>query len=178
LGNSVPFLPDDTWYNLPVARADSGPNKGLAYLRDPLPTIEHSIYLHPGLYNDPRLPLSVPQLWHLDQNGIPTGSCTSGVFTTLVPFAENHEGVSQAALSHWGVTNGFYQNHSDAQDRLDRVYTSGDDDQLRSAVNHEFVAIHEAGPHKSQHHAFDAAEQAKLPIVMDGCHLDHNPTDP
>lgn len=174
LGTARPDLDHAMVRIHPITRALTGPNKGLAILRDPLPAIGHSIYMHPGLYNRPGA-TDISQQWHVDQNGHGSGSCTQAVFSVLTPEAERHEGVTMASQSHWGITARFYQN-SNAQRRIERLFTSNPDDVLRANAYNEWVRLHN-GTHHHQQHQFDQSDYPAIAAAI-GCNLDVNPNNP
>lgn len=104
-------------YTEPLSRSgqipiDSGPNKGLALLRDPVTSFGFSIWMHPGQYN-----LSPSQQWFAEQDStkadvfLTIGSTTQTIkrcgqrqFRTYVRMNERHEGVTlDPGRSHWGI---------------------------------------------------------------------------
>jgi hypothetical protein len=90
---------------------------------------------------------------------------------------ERHEGVTQAANSHWGIAQQAYQNLSPEQ-QIERLYTQVPiDDFLRTDVWTAWVDFHNSGPYHTMQTNFD---QADYPLIANslGCGLDYNPLDP
>ncbi len=175
LGNARPFIPPATLNALPVTRPAAGPNMGLSFLTDPLPTISHSIHIHPGLYNNPATPTSPDQQWRRDQDGVGSGNCTSSVFGDLRRTIERHEGVTQANNSHWGITARFFRDHEPEQ-RIEEVFKNGDEAALRQDVRAAWLRQITTGPHKTQQTAFDVSDYAQIDAAL-GCALDYNLSD-
>lgn len=173
-GNAGPVLPTMKLFAIPVLRAPSGPNKGLAILADPLPAVEYSIYLHPALYNRPGAG-DMAQHWHEDQNGQGSGTCTQAVFSTLTPEAERHEGVTMAPDSHWGITNDFYQT-SNIQEKIEQLVTDRSDRELHELAYNTFAKLHTTGTHKKRQTEFDNKDRPAIYNKLQ-CTLDYNPKD-
>jgi hypothetical protein len=175
MGNARPEMNVGAVNAMPVTRPTAGPNTGLAFLTNPWPAVDHTIFLHPAMYNNPTTPPTPSQVWHVDQNGQGSGTCTQAMFAILEPFASRHEGVTQASNSHWGITQRFYQN-SDSEQRLERIFrNTADAGVVRQAAYDEWVRLH-SGTHQNQQAAFDAAEYPALAAAI-GCTLDNNPND-
>lgn len=176
LGNARASLSGAKIAGLAITRPAGGPNTGLSFLASPLPAVDHSIFLHPALTNSPSTPPSIPQTWRNDQNGVGAGTCTSSMFSILVPFVHRHEGVTQAPDSHWGITAAFYRDN-DVEQRFEELYRNGAEAALRQDVRNTFVNMHNTGPLKTQQAAFDAAEYPVINAAL-GCLVDNNPSDP
>jgi hypothetical protein len=176
MGNARPEMNLATVNALPITRPAAGPNTGLAFLTNPWPTVDHTIFIHPALYNNPTTPPTPSQVWHADQNGQPGGTCSQAMFAILEPFVRRHEGVTQASNSHWGITQRFYQN-GNAEQRLEQIYrNTADHAVVRQAAYDEWVRLH-SGSHSNQQAAFDAAEYPALSAAI-GCNPDNNPNNP
>lgn len=176
MGNARPEMNIAALNVVPVTRPLTGPNIGLMFLTNPWPAVDHTIFLHPAMYNNPGNPTSPSQIWHADQNGTPGGTCTQAMFGILEPFAQRHEGATQAANSHWGITRAFYQN-SNSEQRLEKIYRATTDaGVVRQAAYDEWVRLH-SGTHDSQQQAFDGTEYPALSAAI-GCTLDNNPNNP
>lgn len=176
MGNARPEMNLPALNVVPVTRPTTGPNIGLMFLTNPWPAVDHTIFLHPALYNNPATPPSDPQVWHADQNGTPGGTCTQAVFGILEPAVRRHEGTTQAANSHWGITQRFYQN-SDSEQRLEEIYRQTTDaGVVRQAAYDEWLRLHR-GTHASQQAAFDATDTPAI-INSLGCTLDFNRNNP
>lgn len=183
LGNAAPELSLDVFRNLPVQRADGGPNDGLAFLAQPLPSPDFMIFIHPGL--DPTPPGLQPgdpgyqpsHRWHDDQNGLGSGTCTQAVFNILVPEVERHEGVTRAANSHWGITERAYRDLSPEQ-AIESLYTQAPfDDGLRANAWEAWVDFHNSGEYRLRQTIFDQADRLLINNRL-GCVLDYNDLDP
>ena len=176
MGNARPEMNIATVNAIPVTRPAAGPNIGLSFMTNPWPAVDHTIFLHPAMYNDPANPTSPSQIWHADQNGTPAGTCTQAMFGILEPFASRHEGATQAANSHWGITQRFYQN-SNSEQRLEEIFrNTADPGVVRQAAYDEWVRLH-SGTHASQQQAFDGTEYPLLAAAI-GCIVDNNPNNP
>lgn len=175
LGVAVPFIPPATLDALPVTRASSGPNQGLSFLTDPLPTVSHNIYLHPGLESRPSTPPTPDQVWRNDQNGRGDGDCTSSVFGLLRREIERHEGVTQASSSHWGITARFFR-EQEFEQRLEEQVLVGDEASLRQQAGSVFRQLIGTGPHKEAQETFDRVDRARVNERL-GCRLDYMQTD-
>lgn len=176
-GNGGPDMNQATLNAIPVTRPAAGPNTGVAFLTNPWPGVEFTIFLHPAMYNNPGTPASPSQQWHVDQNGVGSGSCTQSLFAIMAPFAERHEGVTQAANSHFGITQTWYNNNNFEQD-LEQIYKQSPRDvDVRRAAYNEFTRLHNTGTYNSLHATFDAAETPAFMAAI-GCSMDFNLGDP
>jgi hypothetical protein len=175
LGNARPFIPVATMNALPVTRPATGPNTGLAFLKDPLPAVSHSIYIHPALTNSPSTPPTPAQTWRMDQDGSPSGTCTQSMFGILTPFVNRHEGVTQASNSHWGITARFYRD-TDVEQRFEELTGNVTEEVLRRSAGTLFASVHNTGAHKTQQDAFDTSDYATINTAL-GCLVDNNPSD-
>lgn len=175
-GNGGPDMNQATLNAIPVTHPAAGPNTGVAFLTNPWPGVEFSIFLHPAMYNNPGS-TSPSQKWHADQNGVGSGNCTQSLFGIMVPFAERHEGATQAANSHFGITQNWYNNNNFEQD-LEQIYKQSPRDvDVRRAAYDEFVRLHNTGTYNSLHAAFDATETPAFMAAI-GCTMDFNLGDP
>jgi hypothetical protein len=176
-GNGGPDMDQATLNAIPVTRPAAGPNTGVAFLTNPWPGVEFSIFLHPAMYNNPGNPTSPSQQWHVDQNGVGSGNCTQSLFAIMVPFAERHEGSTQASNSHFGITQNWYNNNNFEQN-LEQIYKQTPRDvDVRKAAYDEFVRVHNTGTYNALHATFDAAETPAFMAAI-GCTMDFNPGDP
>jgi hypothetical protein len=176
LGSALAFLPRETWNALPVTRSTEGPNAGLSFLTSPLPTVSHSIYIHPGLYRTPATPEPPHQQWYLDQDGDGEGDCTSSVFPVLRREINRHEGSTQATQSHWGVASRYYHS-SEAEQRFEEVYRNGTEEELRVQARSVWSTLHGTGSeYRRLQDAFDAVDRPKVNDLL-GCLLDYTPGD-
>lgn len=175
LGVAVPFIPPATLNALPVTRASGGPNQGLSFLTEPLPTVSHNIYLHPGLERRPSTPPTPDQVWRNDQDGQGDGDCTSSVFGLLRREIERHEGVTQAPGSHWGITARFFR-EQDFEQQLEEQVLFGDEAALRQQVGSAFRRLIGTGPHKQAQETFDREDRARVNERL-GCRLDYMQND-
>lgn len=82
-----------------VSSVSDGPNDGIWYISSPL-ALWDSIWVHPAL--SPAKATGQSLVWYNDQNGFPANTCGSTQVATLLSTAVTHEGVTQAANSHWG----------------------------------------------------------------------------
>jgi hypothetical protein len=176
LGNALPEVDPAKIAAVRLSRPTTGPNTGLLYIVDPWPALDFSIYLHPALYDHPEKPKDPSQVWHADQNGVGSGTCTQAVFGILEPAVRRHEGATQAPNSHWGIAQQFFQN-SNVEQELEETYaqtTSGDVvmqaafDRLSRVMRTQLTPLQ---------NAFDKADTPAL-IGSLGCTLDHNRSDP
>jgi hypothetical protein len=176
-GNFGADMNQATLNAIPVTHPATGPNAGVAFLTNPWPEVESTIYLHPAMYDDPAHPNVPWQQWHADQNGKGSGTCTQAVFAYMVPFAERHEGVTEAPNSHWGITQHLYDTN-DYEQRLEEVYSQTDRDVVvRSAAYDVFVHLHDqTSVWSAQQAAFDKAEYPLFESGL-GCTLDYNLND-
>ena len=176
LGNAQTELDEAAIAAHPLALPRSGPNAGLLYVRDPWPAFNFSIYLHPALYDNPATPGQPWQVWHADQNGVGSGTCTQAVFGILEPAVRRHEGATQASNSHFGIARAFFQT-SDVEQDLEKIYRKTTDpsvvmqagvDRLREVMRTTLTP---------QQEAFDNTDTPAL-IASLGCTLDHRRNDP
>ncbi|HEX8673697.1 MAG TPA: hypothetical protein VF710_17510 [Longimicrobium sp.] len=176
LGNAQTELDTAKVLALPLSLVQSGPNAGLIFVRDPWPAFNFSIQLHPALYDDPANPTQPWQVWHADQNGVGSGTCTQAVFGILEPAVRRHEGATQVANSHWGIARDFFQSSNVEQD-LEKIYRRTTDpnvvlqagvNRLRTVIRNNLTPLQEA---------FDATDTPAL-IASLGCTLDHRRNDP
>ncbi len=177
LGNAKTEIDSAAIAALRLARQARGPNAGLTYLLDPWPALDFTIFLHPALYDDAAHPTAPWQVWHADQNGVGSGTCTQAVFTTtLEPAVRRHEGATQAPDSHWGIAHDFFQS-SNVEQEMETVYrqtTNADEvtqaafDRLKKEISGKLTPLQEA---------FDRTDTPVL-IASLGCTLDHRRNDP
>lgn len=176
LGSALAFLPQETWNTLPVTRSTQGPNAGLSFLTSPLPTVSHSIYIHPGLHRTPATPEPPHQQWYLDQDGSGEDDCTSSVFPVLRREINRHEGSTQATQSHWGVASRYYRG-SEAEQRFEEVYRNGTEEELRTQARSVWSTLHGTGSeYRRLQDGFDAVDRPKVNDLL-GCILDYTPGD-
>ncbi|HSU13057.1 hypothetical protein [Longimicrobium sp.] len=176
LGNALPEMDPAKIAAVRLSRPTAGPNTGLMYMLDPWPVIDFSIYLHPAIFDHPERPSDPSQVWHADQNGRGSGTCTQAMFTTLEAQVRRHEGATQAPDSHWGVAQRFFQG-SNVEQELEQTYaqTTNPDlvlqdayDRLGRMLRKQLDPLQEA---------FDKTDTPLL-IASLGCKLDHNRSDP
>jgi hypothetical protein len=180
LGGARLVVNSFNWSQLPVARPAQGPNKGVAYLRDPFPPFDYEIFLHPALDPVPAgLKPGQPgyQPWHRwrdDQNGQGSGTCREADMLRLRVLVERHEGVTRAPDSHVGKALDFWTKDR-PQQRIERLYTDKPDHELLKRVFDTWERYIE-GPFRSQQKAFDQTDYPKIYAAL-GCTLDLNPND-
>lgn len=162
--------------NFELLLAPGGPNAGLMYFKSPWPAMNFTIVLHRALFDDPANPRAPWQVWHADQNGRGSGTCTQDVFNILVPAVRRHEGETKAPNSHYGIARAFFQS-SEVEQELERMYrqTTSPDvllnqgaDRLRAVLKDDLTPLQEA---------FDDTDTPAL-LASLGCRLDHRRADP
>ena len=180
-GNFGADMNQTTMNAVDVVSSPAGPNVGLMYMPDPWPDVESTIYLHPVMYDNPANAASPWQSWYADQDGRGSGNCTGVPLAIMVPFAERHEGVTQASDpsnpandSHWGITERWYQKN-DFEQNLEKIYrqTARKSDVRRAAYT-EFERVHLDGTYDAMHGAFDSGEYARFRAII-GCDFDFQP---
>lgn len=176
LGNALTELDEPRVLAVRMAIPDRGPNAGLAYFVDPFPDLNFSIYLHPALFNDPANPGSDSQVWHADQNGIGSGTCTQAVFPHLLAEVRRHEGVTQATNSHWGIAQAFFQG-STVEQEIEKIYKRTTDPNALLQAGVDRLSREMRTSLKPLQDAFD---QTDTPALINGlgCRLDHRRNDP
>jgi hypothetical protein len=162
-------------YVAPIDSVASGPNAGLMYYTERPPYISSgaSVAMHPALYPPATHPAT--QQWYNDQNGSPSGTCTQAEVPLLRAEAERHEGLTQAANSHYGVANQAFLTHR--PDRtLEALYlfrVPKDRVHLRAyRVYRNFVT----GPSHAMQQAFDTSDYPLI-LAKFSCQFDFNQAD-
>lgn len=157
-----------------VGRAESGPNKGFAFLRNPVDITSYVVGIYPGLVPPQASTPAGAAAWYTDQNGIGSGNCLASNVGTLLANVDRHEGTTQAPNSHFGVANTQFA--SLRPDRLfERIVTQGSDAQLYALVERTFSDFIVKGTYKAAQKAFDVQDTPNVNAI--GCTLDLNPTD-
>lgn len=181
IGLFQPFRPDAT--SLPLRRPAQGPNRGLAYIQDPIVISDYAVALHPGLFPPP--PGVTPgspeyQPWHQwydDQNGVGSGTCLSADVARLERNVERHEGVTMASDSHFGVANEqFALLHPHT--RFEALYTDEPDADLQKTINREFDDFFGKGPYARAQESFDRTDGPRVFSEGIACTFDFNRRDP
>lgn len=180
LGNAVETF--DNVNSMPIIRATSGPNTGIGVAAT-LPSLGHSIFLHPGLYPAP--PTAGAATWRSDQNGTAAGQattrpprCSAAVFATLTPEVERHEGTTMSADSHWGVAAAYFATATFAAEIERMVSSDTSAFGLRQHAYDRFVWHGRAGGAlRRQHARFDVSDYRRINRVI-GCTIDYEPLDP
>lgn len=166
---------------LPVTEVSGGPDTGAWFLTSPVTLPAPLVHLHPALFPPPPGLASgaaiLPwRLWHLDQNGRGSGTCTAPDVSTFRSNVERHEGVSMAHDSHFRVANDVLRDENLHQ-RFEAVVSKLGADDVRFTVNDLWQTFLGAGSlYRTRQNAFDAAD---TPVVYAiGCTLDNNLSDP
>jgi hypothetical protein len=176
LGNALTELDQPKVLAVRMAIPGSGPNTGLAYFVDPFPDFNFSIYLHPALFDDPANPGAPAQVWHADQNGLGSGTCTQAVFGPLVTEVRRHEGATQAPNSHWGIAQAFFQG-SPVEQEVEKIYRRTTDPNVLLQAGVDRLSREMRNSLQPLQQAFDNTDTPAL-IAGLGCRLDHNRNDP
>jgi hypothetical protein len=157
-----------------VKRAIAGPNTGFAFLLNPIAVSSYEVAVNPGIVPPGPSTPAGSVTWYNDQNGLGSGTCLAPDLATLLSSVDRHEGVTQAANSHFGVANTQFSLLR--PDRLlEKLVTQGSDTQLRALVEKTFSDFKTKGAYRAAQRQFDAVD---TPIVNAiGCTLDLNPND-
>lgn len=165
-------------FSTPVDSVSAGPNTGLMYYlqQPPFSGVGASIATHPAMYPPAGGVWSHPshQRWYNDQNGRPAGTCNQGDVAYLRQQVERHEGVTQAANSHYGVLNKAFQDHRPDK-TLEELYMFRVPSSRLHARAFALYRNFLRGPTASMQNAFDAAD--KVPPATYHCRFDFNPND-
>jgi len=154
-----------------IARVNSGPNAGIAYLAQPVHLSDYEVNLHPALVQ-PSHP------WYADQNGEGAGTCVESDVLTFSANIGRHEGSIPGSTSHVTVSNDVFSGLN-PQQVLERTYTPEDDGQLAALIrNYLRFFFGPGGAFMSAQRAFDST-YAALGLVFNGidCEFDFDPLD-
>jgi hypothetical protein len=162
--------------NLALARPGDGPNKGLAYVRDPLPISGYLVATHPAVYPPTQSTPTDSKKWYKDQNGKGSGTCaTPAQIATLAANVERHEGVTKSSNSHFGVAN---QQFAQLQPHMqfEALYSPDADNPFRSQVDQKLQDFFNTGPYRTAQAQFDTID---TPLVLNSanCMFDFNPNN-
>jgi hypothetical protein len=174
LGLFSPDLPNTT--NLPLSRPAAGPNKGLAYITDPLQVTGYLIVTHPALYPPTHSTPNGSKKWYKDQDGKGSGNCsTTAQIATLASSVERHEGLTQASNSHFGVANQQFT-QLQPQVQMEALYGTANDVTFRAQVEQKVLDFFNTGPYQAAQAQFESTD---TPVVLNsaGCTFDYNPND-
>jgi hypothetical protein len=189
-GTPIGFMQTETPLpaDIVLDRATSGPNRGMAYIRDSFVVSDYTIALHPAM--DPsssNLTPASPEYsdvvkWYNDQNGKPNGTCPQSDLPQLITNVKRHEGVGLLPNSHPGEGN-FQFRSLKPQDTFEALYTTKPDEELRKKYDSEITKFFNSGPYRSAQDAFDRNDTPfvfSVGLTVIGgvvCKFDSNPSD-